>query len=65
MEYESEYARAMALKPYLDLINSFDTAKREGAKRVGIEIAQKMLAKGFDVKAIMEITGLTEEVILQ
>ncbi len=65
MEYKSEYERAMALKPYQDLLNAFDTAKREGEKQVGMEIAQKMLAMEIDLKTIVRITGLMEEMILQ
>jgi predicted transposase/invertase (TIGR01784 family) len=69
MDYESEYARAMALKPYRDLINSFDTAYNDGLKQGKLEydlgVAKKMIAKGFDIKTIVKITGLTEEVILQ
>ena len=65
MEYKSEYEQAMALKPYRDLLNAFDTAKREGEKQVGIEIAQKMLAMEIDLKTIVRITGLMEEMILQ
>ena len=58
---------------YRDIKNSIDTAKREG-KEVGLaegmekgmnqrsfEIAKKMLAKGMDVAAVMEITGLSAE----
>ncbi len=40
MNYESEYARAMALKPHRDFINAMDTAKKEGIKKgisIGIE----------------------------
>ena len=58
---------------YRDIKNSIDTAKREG-KEEGLaegmekgmnqrsfEIAKKMLAKGMDVAAVMEITGLSAE----
>ena len=58
---------------YRDIKNSIDTAKREG-KEEGLaegmekgmnqrsfEIAKKMLAKGMDVPAVMEITGLSAE----
>jgi predicted transposase/invertase (TIGR01784 family) len=77
MSYESEYARAMALKPHRDLINSLDTARKEEIKKgisIGIEqgkllvqlkTAEVMLAEGFDIKTIAKVTGLTEEVILQ
>ena len=62
---------------YRDIKNSIDTAKREG-KEEGLaegmekgmnqrsfEIAKKMLAKGMDEATIQEITGLTEDQILQ
>jgi predicted transposase/invertase (TIGR01784 family) len=65
MEYKSKYECAMTLKPYRDLINSFDTAKREGAKQVKMEIAQKMLAMGLDIESIAKATGLTEDMILR
>ena len=58
---------------YRDIKNSIDTAKREG-KEEGLaegmekgmnqrsfEIAKKMLAKGMDVAAVMEITWLSAE----
>ena len=58
---------------YRDIKHSIDTAKREG-KEEGLaegmekgmnqrsfEIAKKMLAKGMDVAAVMEITGLSAE----
>ena len=58
---------------YRDIKNSIDTAKREG-KEEGLaegmekgmnqrsfEIAKNMLAKGMDVAAVMEITGLSAE----
>jgi predicted transposase/invertase (TIGR01784 family) len=72
MEYENEYARAMALKPYLDLINSLDTKFREGKMEGKIEgkmeekleIAKTMLTKGFTIETVIKITGLTKEVIL-
>ena len=77
MSYESEYARAMALKPHRDFINAMDTARKEEIKKgisIGIEqgkllvqlkTAEVMLAEGIDIKTIAKVTGLTEEVILQ
>ena len=62
---------------YRDIKNSIDTAKREG-KEEGLaegmekgmnqrsqEIARKMLANGMDAATVMEITGLSEEEMLQ
>lgn len=56
-----EYERN--LKYYRDLVNSLDTAKRdgriEGEKEAKIEIAKKSLLKGLDIETISELTGLT------
>ena len=54
---------------YRDIKNSVDTAKREGiaegmAKK-SLEIAKKMLTKGMDEATVMEITGLSAEMIQQ
>jgi predicted transposase YdaD len=38
------------------------TQKRPADK--ALEIAKEMLAKGFDVETIMEITGLDKETVL-
>jgi predicted transposase/invertase (TIGR01784 family) len=69
MNYESEYARAMALKPHRDFINSLDTAEKEGIEQgkllVQLKTVEVMLVEGFDIKTISDVTGLTEEVILQ
>lgn len=70
-----------SLKYYRDLKNSFDTARedgreegweegweegrQEGKQERNIEIAKAMLKEGFDIKTIVKITGLTEEMILQ
>jgi predicted transposase/invertase (TIGR01784 family) len=40
-------------------------AKVEGKKERELEIAKTMLAEGFDIKTIIKLTGLTEEVIKQ
>jgi predicted transposase/invertase (TIGR01784 family) len=48
-----------SLKYYRDLKNSLDTAKEEGK----IEIAKSMIAKGYDISEIVELTGLTQEQI--
>ena len=69
-----------SLKYYRDLKNSFDTVredsreegrqegrqegKQEGKQERNIEIAQVMLGEGFDIKNIVKITGLTEEMII-
>ena len=54
---------------YRDIKNSVDTAKREGIaegmEKRSLEIARKMLAKGIDETTVKEITGLSEEHILQ
>lgn len=66
MEYKSEYERAMVLKPYRDLLNAFDTAYNDGLKQgYKLGVAKKLLAEGIDIKLIVKITGLTEEMILQ
>ncbi len=46
-----------SLKYYRDLKNSLDTAKDEKA----IEIAKNMIAKGYEVTEIVDLTGLTKE----
>ncbi len=38
---------------------------KQGKLARDLEIAKSMLAKGFDMQTIIEITGLTEEIILQ
>ena len=58
---------------YRDIKNSVDTAKREGIaegmekgmEKKGLEIAKKMLTKGMDETTVMEITGLSAELIQQ
>ena len=37
----------------------------KGIEKGKLETAKAMLAKGFDIKTIVEITGLTEEMVLQ
>lgn len=58
-----------SLKYYRDLKNSFDTAREDsrekGKQERNFEIAKAMLEEGFDIKMIVKITGLTEELILQ
>jgi hypothetical protein len=76
MEYKSEYERAMALKPYLDLINSFKSAYNEGWRQSfrkfiqeriengevfdKQDAAKKMLKHNFEVDEIMKLTGLSK-----
>ena len=56
---------------YRDIKNSVDTAKREGIaegmekgmEKKSHEIAKKMLTKGMDEATVMEITGLSAELI--
>ena len=58
---------------YRDIKNSVDTAKREGIaegmekgmEKKSLEIAKKMLTKGMDEATVMEITGLSAELIQQ
>lgn len=54
---------------YRDIKNSIDTAKREGIaegmEKKSLEIAKKMLTKGIDEATVMEITGLSAEMIQQ
>ena len=62
---------------YRDTKNSVDTAKREGIaegmekgmkkgmEKKSLEIAKKMLTKGMDETTVMEITGLSAELIQQ
>ena len=58
---------------YRDINNSVDTAKREGIaegmakgmEKKSHEIAKKMLTKGMDEATVMEITGLSAELIQQ
>ena len=68
-------------KAYRDIKNSIDTAKQEGkleglaeGMKLGMEkgmnqkaldIARKMLSKGMEDATIMEITGLTQEQLMQ
>ena len=58
---------------YRDIKNSVDTAKREGIaegmekgmEKKSLEIAKKMLTKGMDETTVMEITGLSAQMIQQ
>ena len=62
---------------YRDIKNSVDTAKREGIaegmekgmkkgmEKKSLEIAKKMLIKGMDETTVMEITGLSAQMIQQ
>ena len=54
---------------YRDIKNSVDTAKHEGIaegmEKKSHEIAKKMLTKGMDEATVMEITGLSAELIQQ
>ena len=58
---------------YRNIKNSVDTAKREGIaegmekgmEKKSHEIAKKMLTKGMDEATVMEITGLSAELIQQ
>ena len=58
---------------YRDIKNFVDTAKREGIaegmekgmEKKSLEIAKKMLTKGMDETTVMEITGLSAQMIQQ
>ena len=58
---------------YRDIKNSVDTAKREGIaegmekgmEKKSLEIAKMMLTKGMDETTVMEITGLSAQMIQQ
>jgi predicted transposase/invertase (TIGR01784 family) len=77
MSDKNSYAYHEKLKYYRDLKNSYDTAwedgraegrekgRQEGVQECNLEIAKAMLEEGIDIKTIVEITGLTEEMILQ
>ena len=69
MSDKNSYAYQEKLKCYRDLKNSFDTAWEDGREEVkqerNLEIAKAMLEEGIDIKTIVKITGLTEELILQ
>jgi predicted transposase/invertase (TIGR01784 family) len=56
-----------SMNAYRDVKNSIDTAFEKGIEKgiikEKIEVAKGMLIKGFDIKTIVEITGLTEEEI--
>ncbi|MFZ2727723.1 MAG: hypothetical protein WAX77_15835 [Methylococcaceae bacterium] len=62
-EYESEYARAMALKPYRDFINVIDTAYNDARLEYTLDVAKKLLAMNLDIQTVMEVTGLTKETL--
>ena len=77
-QVEERYISFEASKmAYRDIKNSVDTAKREGIaegmekgmkkgmEKKSLEIAKKMLTKGMDEATVMEITGLTAELIQQ
>jgi predicted transposase/invertase (TIGR01784 family) len=56
-----------SLKYYRDLKNSLDTAREEGREEgmdegklmEKVDMAKKLLSKGFDIKDVTELTGLT------
>ncbi len=73
MSDKNSYAYQQKLKCYRDLKNSYDTARedsreegrQEGKQERNFEIAKAMLKEDIDIKTIVKITGLTEELILQ
>jgi predicted transposase/invertase (TIGR01784 family) len=52
-----------SLKYYRDIKNSLDTAREEGGRKKQIDIARSMIAKGFDISIIEELTGLSKQEI--
>ena len=56
-EERMEYDKAMITKT--DIEYGKEYARKEGFKEGKLEVARKMLAGGFDVKTISELTGLT------
>ena len=52
-----------SINAYRDIKNSIDTAFEKGEIKVKIEIAEKMLKKGFDNDTIQELTGLSKDKI--
>lgn len=52
-----------SLKHYRDMKNSLDTAKEEGREEREIEIAKKALKMGLSVDNIMQLTGLSKQLI--
>lgn len=71
--HHDSHVYALSLKQHRDFINVIDTVKEETknqAKTDGkflekLETAKRMLEKGFDIKTIIEITKLTEELLFQ
>lgn len=53
-----------SLKQYRDMHNVVNSAERRGREEANRENARKMIEKGYEIKDIAEITGLTEEAIL-
>ena len=51
----------MIFNAYRDIKNSLNTAKKEGRAEEKAETALKMKQKGFDLKLISDITGLSIE----
>ncbi|MBO5193409.1 MAG: hypothetical protein J6B62_00790, partial [Bacteroidales bacterium] len=61
MQYEEGI---MTEYDYYSIINTAARkGMREGGQKKTLEIAKKMIAKGFSIEDITELTGLTEEEI--
>lgn len=63
MSYEDRHTYELSLKYYRDFINVMDTAKKDAREEAEMNMAIKMKAKGYDLTEIMELTGLTLEII--
>jgi predicted transposase/invertase (TIGR01784 family) len=63
MSYEDRHTYELSLKYYRDFINVMDTAKKDAREEAEMNMAIKMKAKGYDLTEIMELTGLTLEIL--
>ena len=52
-------AKLLADTEKLELEDSFEKGMEKGELKGKLEIAKNLLAKGFDEKTILELTGLT------
>jgi hypothetical protein len=67
MSYEDRHTYELSLKYYRDFINVLDTEKKDGIE-LGIElgaekIAVKLLQKNTDIDFIVEVTGLSKQIL--
>jgi predicted transposase/invertase (TIGR01784 family) len=69
--YEDRYAYELSLKYYRDFINVMDTAKKdgkaegklEGKMECELKIAKAMLKKNTHMDFIVEVTGLSKQIL--